>query len=135
MAFDGYLMKFGSDALPTSLLTVSSYKITPDQRTEMDAWRDSNNLLHRVTAVNHKTKIEFNTKPLLTIAEKQTLFNVISRGLLDARQRKYSLTYWDTETDVYKTGTFYMPDTDYTVSDVRNGVIIYDSLRLAFIEY
>ena len=46
--YKGYLVKFGSMALPNAFLT--RYVSTPDQRTEKKAWRDNNNDLQRVTS-------------------------------------------------------------------------------------
>ena len=37
--YKGYLVKFGSMALPNAFLT--RYVSTPDQRTEKKAWRDN----------------------------------------------------------------------------------------------
>ena len=54
--YKGYLVKFGSMALPNAFLT--RYVSTPDQRTEKKAWRDNNNDLQRVTSPNFKTTLK-----------------------------------------------------------------------------
>ena len=55
MAFEGWLIKFGSTALPNNYL--EKYKETPNQRLELDAYRDVAALLHRETSPNYKSKI------------------------------------------------------------------------------
>ena len=57
--------------------------------------------------------------------------------MTDTLQRKTSLQYYDMATDSYKTGTFYMPDVDYSIQFIDNvkNIVYYDPIRFAFIEY
>lgn len=137
MAFQGYLLKFGSGVFPNKYLVPSSYKTTPYQRLELDSYRDANALLHRETIGNYKTKIDFNTKANLKEQDKVNMFNIFSSGLVNQRERKYYIEYWNDETHSYKQGYFYMPDLEYTIKkiDEKNNTLIYDSIRIAFIEY
>lgn len=136
MAFEGYLLKFGSAILPNDFLGYDEYTSTPNQRTELESFRDLNNLLHRDTSPNVKTKIDFTTKPLF-LHEKQALQAVFASGLIDKRQRKYNVTYWNDEENAYKTGVFYMPDADYKIIrvDEQKKDILYNKTRFALIEY
>lgn len=136
MAFNGYLLKFNNVAIPYTYISAETYKATPNQRMESSAKRVTTGLLHRTTCDHTATKIEFNT-PTMWNRDKEALFNIIRGGLVDVAQRKYTLEYFDTETDSYKTGTFYMPDVDYTIQriDVPNNRILYAPMRICFIEY
>lgn len=136
MAFEGWLIKFGARKLPLKFIAQDDYTSTPNQRTEIEAYRDLNNLLHRDTSQNVKTKIEFNTPPLW-LEEKIELQNVISSGLVNKNQRKYNVTYWNDEENIYKTGVFYMPDVDFKVIrvDEETNNILYNKMRFALIEY
>lgn len=136
MAFEGWLIKFGARKLPLKFIAQDDYTSTPNQRTEIEAYRDLNNLLHRDTSQNVKTKIEFNTPPLW-LEEKIELQNVISSGLVNKNQRKYNVTYWNDEENIYKTGVFYMPDVDFKVIRVDEEMnnILYNKMRFALIEY
>ena len=52
--FDGYLVKFGNVVLPHSYIQYDTYKVVPFQRTELSAYRDNNNDLHRIKNNNVK---------------------------------------------------------------------------------
>ena len=104
-SFDGWLLKFGSKVVPNKYLAYDDYTATPNQRTEVEAYRDLNNLLHRDTSPNFKTKIDFNTRPLY-LAEKIDLQSTFASGLVNRAQRKYNVTYWDDEQNTYRTGVF-----------------------------
>lgn len=134
--FKGWLLKFGSKVLPNKFLAYDDYTATPNQRTEVEAYRDLNNLLHRDTSPNFKTKIEFNTRPLW-LSEKVEMQSVFASGLVNKGQRKYNVTYWDDEENTYKTGVFYMPDVDYKIINVdeETNNILYNKMRFAIIQY
>lgn len=135
-AFQGWLLKFGNEILPNEFISYDDYTSTPNQRTEVEAYRDLNNLLHRDTSPNFKTKIEFNTRPLW-LSEKVRMQKIFSSGLVNKGERKYSITVWDDEENTYKTGLFYMPDVDYKIIDVdeETNNILYNKCRFAIIEY
>lgn len=128
MAFNGYLIKIGSIIISSKFIALNSYKSTPNQMTDLDSYTDSNGLLHRNVLPHKSTKIEFNTPPL-TLATKIEL-----QSLLPTRV-KLSLTYWNDEENVYKTGDFYIPDITFEVSHHTANNIWYNPVRIAFIEY
>ena len=135
-SFDGWLLKFGSKIVQNKYLAYDDYTATPNQRTEVEAYRDLNNLLHRDTSPNFKTKIDFNTRPLY-LEEKIDLQSTFASGLVNRAQRKYNVTYWDDDQNTYKTGVFYMPDVDYKIINVDEETknILYNKMRFALIEY
>lgn len=135
-AFEGWLLKFGDTILPNNFIAYDDYTCTPNQRTELDAYRNLNNLLRRDTSENYKTKIEFNTRPLY-LPEKIQMQAVFANGLLVEKERKYRVTYWNDEENAYKTGEFYMPDVDFKIINVdeENNTILYNKMRFALIEY
>lgn len=143
MAFNGHLLSFNGSIFPNRYLTLSSYNITPNQRLEAEAYRDANGLTHRETLAAYKTKIEFSTKPNLKQSDKENMFAVFNNGLVNTRERKYNVTYWNFETDSYAIGTFYMPDVEYTIKKIetklvggqQQHILYYDPIRIAFIEY
>lgn len=134
MPFEGYLLKFGSQVLPHKYIQLSSYDTTPNQRTELSAVRDNNNYLCRVTSPNHKTTIKFTTMPL-NLAEKTELQEAMKKGLVNETERKYKVTYWNDETNTYKTSEFYMPDVNYPIRSIENNDIEYNPISFELIEY
>lgn len=135
--FEGWLLKFGDKEFPMEYLALDNCDSTPDQRTELDSYRDGDNLLHRETSPNHKTKLEYNTVDKLTLEEKIIIQETLKAGLLDDVQRKYQVTYWNDETNEYESGEFYVPDIVFRQKKVdrEKKTIIYGSIRIAMIEY
>lgn len=135
--FKGYLLRFPKNGLqfPHRLIAKGTYQATPLQRTEIKAYRDSNNLLRRVTSPNNKTKITFNTKDGLTLAEMQSIRNVLNGAMSNSHQRKLDVEYWDDELLAYRTMTAYMPDITYTPKKITADNIEYSAVTFTFIEY
>lgn len=137
MGFEGWLLKFGSQEFPLDLIKQKSWKSTPNQRQETEAWQDINGKLHRETASHFRTKIEFETVDDLTLEEKSKIQEVINSSVIDAKQRKANITYWNDETNSYTKAVVYVPDIDFTIKeiDVESKNIYYNSIRIALIEY
>ena len=138
MAFSGYLIKVGSPAveIPLKYMRAETYSVTPNQRLEWSAERDVTGVLHRETTPNMPPKIEFNT-PLMTNKDIKALNTILSNAYSNATERKLSVTYYDPESDTYKTHDCYMPDVKYEIRnvDTAHNVINYEELRYAFIGY
>lgn len=139
MAFSGYLIKVGTGTpveIPLKYMRAETYKVTPNQRLEWSAERDVTGVLHRETTPNMPPKIEFNT-PLMTNADIKALNTILSNAYSVTAERKLSVTYYDPESDTYKTHDCYMPDVKYEIRnvDTANNVINYEELRYAFIGY
>ena len=140
MAFSGYLIKVGTGLaaveIPMKYMRYTSYKVTPDQRMEWSAERDTTGVLHRETVANKPPKIEFET-PYMTNSDIVALNTMIQAKYTVAAERKLDITYYDPESDSYKTAAVYMPDVDYKIYNVDsvNNKILYEPLRYAFIGY
>lgn len=134
MAFEGWLVKFGDTVLPNHYLL--SYKETPNQRLEFDAYRDSDALLHRETSHNFKSKMILPIRELY-LGEKITLKAIVESGIIDATERKVSVTYWNSEEMKYMIGVFYMPDIDYEIKRVSESKLnlLYKEFNIELIEY
>lgn len=136
MAFDGWLIKFGSTALPNRYL--EQYKETPNQRLELDAYRDVAALLHRETSPNYKSKIVIPIRRLY-LGEKIVVKAIVDAGIVSGgeRERKVSVTYWNSEEMDYRSGVFYMPDIEYTISRVNEHKLdmVYEPFEIQLIEY
>ena len=140
MAFSGYLIKVGTGLaaveIPMKYMRYTSYKVTPDQRMEWSAERDTTGVLHRETVANKPPKIEFET-PYMTNSDIVALNTLIQGKYTVAAERKLDITYYDPESDSYKTAAVYMPDVDYKIYNVDSvhNKILYEPLRYAFIGY
>ena len=139
MAFSGYLIKVGTGTpveIPLKYMRAETYSVTPNQRLEWSAERDVTGVLHRETTPNMPPKIEFNT-PLMTNKDIKALNTILQNAYSVAVERKLSVTYYDPESDTYKTHDCYMPDVKYEIRnvDTAHNVINYEELRYAFIGY
>ena len=140
MAFTGYLIKVGAPGyeveIPLKYMRAETYTVTPNQRLEWSAERDVTGVLHRETVANMPPKIEFST-PLMTNSDINALNTIISTAYSVAAERKLRVTYYDPESDSYKSHECYMPDVHYQIRNVDTvkNVINYEELRYAFIGY
>lgn len=135
MAFNGTLIAVGSEPtpIPYKYIKVMKCDITPDQRMELSAKHVSTGELYRKTAPHTSTKIEFET-PHLYNNDVAALISLITSNFIDILQREISVTYFDPETNSHKTGTFYVPAIKYSVDHIEGTRILYQPIRIAFIE-
>ena len=137
--FSGWLIKFGDVVLPNSFILADGWESTPNQRVEIDAYRDANVLLHRETSENFKTSITLNIRAMNL--EEMTAFKaVIGLATLDInnkKQRRLMITYWNDEELDYKTATMYMTDTTYSIHtvDETDRDIEYNGFTIELIGY
>ena len=137
--FGGWLIKFGDVVLPNSFLLADGWESTPNQRVEIDAYRDANILLHRETSSNYKTKLTLNIREM-NLEERRAWNNVIGLAELPRTakdQRRVSCTYWNDETLEYSAGIFYMPDTTYSIHTLseQERDIDYNDFKVTLVEY
>ncbi len=126
-----WLLKVGDYPIPLKYMMIDTYDASPDQRQDLDAYRDADGYMHRNTLPHTATKVEFQTPPLYTYEFRELIDN-IRANFTNLLERKVSLTYYDDETDTYKTGDFYMPG---TMTYKRMNIKIYSQNRICFIEY
>lgn len=139
-AFNGKLIELKTNGswvnFPLDYIAFESYSITPNQRMEAKANRATSGKLVRDTVEHTASKIEFNTPPI-TNKEVREIHNLLSAAFTNVRERKLEVRYYNTESDDYRTGQFYMPDTEYPIyrADLTTNTIYFKSLRFALIEY
>ena len=134
--FQGWLIKCGDTEIPMDYIKLSSYTVTPNQRLDIMAERDMTGVLHRDTVSHMPVKIEFET-PYIYNRDVEVLNRIIQSAFTEPVGRTLNIQYYDMETNTYKSAVCYMPDTQYTIynADLRKGIILYNPLRYAFIEY
>lgn len=135
--FKGYLIKFPKTGqlFPHRLIQKDTYKATPLQRTDIKAYRDNDYLLHRTTSPNHKSKVEFSTYKL-RLSQLEEIRTVLNRNMINTKERKICVEYWDDELLQYRLMTCYMPDTTYPVITIGGKQKIrYNAIKFSFIEY
>jgi hypothetical protein len=138
--FDTYFVKVirASDntaiPIPNKFISLTSYVSTPNQRQDLDSYQDNLGKLHRNTLDHTRSKLEWNTPPLFE-RELLSLQNILNSGTINAKERKLKIIHYCFDTHTYEQGEFYMPDITFTPLLIRNGEVLMDKVRLAFIEY
>ena len=139
--FDTYFVKVirASDntavPIPNKYISLTSYVSTPHQRQDLDSYQDNLGKLHRNTLNHTRSKLEWNTPPLLE-RELSVLQNLLNSGIINSNERKLKIIHYCFDTHTYEQGEFYMPDITFTPLLIRpNGEVLMDKVRLAFIEY
>ena len=138
--FDTYFVKVirASDntaiPIPNKYISLTSYVSTPNQRQDLDSYQDNLGKLHRNTLDHTRSKLEWNTPPLFE-RELLSLQNILNSGIINAKERKLKIIHYCFDTHTYEQGEFYMPDITFTPLLIRNGAVLMDKVRLAFIEY
>lgn len=138
--WEGYLLKFGDKstgvAIPNSMLIMSDEnEQTPNQREEIKAVRDDDTrVLTRVTSSGQITKMQYAFKPM-NIKQRKALNAVMKHGLVNEKQRKYKVTYWNDENLRYETGNFYIPDITFHYKEVSEETLTYRAFVMQLIGY
>ena len=133
MAYQGYLIKVGNTVFPMKYIRVETYKCTPNQRIDQDSDSDATGMLHRNVLPHTRSKIEFETPQMLRGADVLAINTLL--GLAGNARRDVTITYWDHESQDYKTGKCYVPDVSYQIMRNTGDDLVYMPIRYAFIEY
>jgi len=129
--FEGWRIKINGIIFPSKYIHAGSYKITPNQETDIDDYTDNEGIFHRNVLPAKATKIEFNIKPV-----RMNDLNKIKEILPEVRT-EFQVQYWNDWGMRYQSGRAYMPD--ITIEPYMDYPEIHDTLynpiRIAFIEY
>ena len=127
--FKGYLLRNTAvGIIPNKFLQANNYSCTPNQQSDKNTYPDENGKLHRDVLSHTSTKIEFNTPPM-HLNEKITFQKYFPERTM------VNLEYWNDETNDYEVGEFYVPSIEFSYYAVWGNDILYNPIRVAFIEY
>ena len=123
-------------SIPLSDIRYDTHQTTPNQALDLDSYRSETGVLIRNVLSHTVTKIELNT-PSMTNLQWEELWDIIKAGFNNMAERKLKLKYYDQMNATYKTGWFYVPDVQFKIRNIdeANGIINYNEIRIAFIEY
>lgn len=129
--FEGWLLKVNGTIFPMDLIHADTYKITPDQETDIDDYTDNDGVFHRNILPAKATKIEFDIKPV-RLKDMERVKNIIPE-----EDAEVTIEYWNPKRFRYQTGKAYVPDIQYNPYMVYKELkdILYLPTRIAFIEY
>lgn len=129
--FEGWRIKVNGTIFPSKYIHAGSYKITPDQETDIDDYTDNNGIFHRNVLPAKATKIEFNIKPI------RMLDLIKIKEIIPEARQEVMLEYWNDWKMRYQSGRAYIPDITFEpykdYPEIKD--ILYNPTRIAFIEY
>lgn len=132
MAYQGFLLKIGDYTIPHKYIKADSYSPYVNMQ-DVEAYTDANGYLHRNAVELKVAKVEFETPAMLTNVTFTELMDNIRANYLDVKSRKILITAYIPEYDDYVTQTGYLADFQPKIYGVFEGVIKYNSIRLAVI--
>lgn len=140
MAYNGnYLLKVikgvNEAYIPNKYIVMDTYKCVPDQRQDVDSYRDLNQDLQRNVSAHYKSIVQFETRAGLSETSLRTLINLIQSYFEDAHERKIKIEYFNTDTGNYSTGHFYMVQPNYQIIRIEGNELFYNKMEIKFIEY
>lgn len=136
MAFNGYLIKATSaDApFPNKYIAKLSWNTVAKSSVIKEYKEENTGNLHRIMAANKKAEISFNTTNL-TYSQKIEVVNYFKNATTDTVANKIELQYWDSESESYKTGTFYYEDLSFNINYITPSRTVGSALSFTFKEY
>ena len=129
--FEGWLLKINGVEFPASYIRADTYKVTPDQETDLDDYTDNDGVFHRNILPAKATKIEFST-PHMWQADVYKVLQIIPQA-----DDAVTIEYWNPRKFTYQSGTAYISDVSWEpyMVDAERKDIMYKETRFALIEY
>lgn len=135
MSFTGELIRVGSYLIPNSIIALDTYDCTPDQRQDVDSYRDLNQDLHRNVADHYKSVVKFQSRNGLAESVIRPVIEGIQSNYTNVKERKVHLQYFNTDTGSYSSGDFYLVQPQYKVIRIDGTQLYYGGINFEFIEY
>lgn len=139
MGYEGYLLKMSNPdsqneeiEIPHKYMQYDSFK-TKVNTQDLDSYQDSEGYLHRTVLDHTQIKMEWNFPECDNIF-LQELLNIFRSIWGNGPERACRCTTYVPEWNDYYTGIFYMPDPEFNIRSVSNGIVKYKSVRFALIE-
>ena len=136
MAYSGFLIKVGEYTIPFKYIKFDAYSVFRST-TDLDSYRDADNVLHRNALEHRVNKCEWETPAMLDNTQFADLMSNIQANYINELEKKALVTLYIPEIDDYVTQEMYMPDVQPSIyrHNIYTGKLQYNSIRLAFIGY
>ena len=121
---------------PHEYIDEGSFKVTPDQKLELKAYRDNNAYMRRTTAPYDKSRVDFSTFAMQDVPDLQKIRDWLYATVYNTRENKLDLKIWNPRKGAYQTiNASYMTDIEFPIIHIKNNNIKYDSIQWTFIQY
>lgn len=130
------MKKPGSEVyFPEQYMLWGSYASVPKRRQDKDSNRDMTGTLHRNVVSAMPSTITFATLDGLHLAGKQAIQNFFNACMVDTKEKKVYLEFWDEEDNIYRQEYMYLPDIEFPVMYHTANDVIYSSIDYELIGY
>lgn len=133
--YQGYLFKIGMSELPMKYFKEKTFKAKPNQRQDLNSFRNARGRMTRHVVENMPSKMEIQTIDGLVNDEIEEIMSIIRNNYLNEAERKVSVTMFCQDINDYKTEEMYMVDPEFVVKDYNENRIKYQAFTLKFIGY
>lgn len=134
MAYSGFLFKFGDYTFPDKYIKWGGYDSAPNQRQSLDAYTDEDGVTHDNALEHTKTEVKISTLKMPGKVFDGIMSN-FRNNYISYDARDAYCTYYDFETNSYKTGHLYFDKSFRATLNIVNGEPRYEETDWTFIEY
>lgn len=135
--YEGYLFQFGDYMFPNEHISFESYDIAPDQRQDLDSFRNGKGVTIRNALEHTKTNITFSTLPM-SGTEMEKITSNLARNYKNVNETDADCVYFNPRLCQYSIGHFYLdPSVKFRIKKVDEAgrEIEYGEMQWIFIEY
>jgi len=134
MGYEGYLVKVGNYIIPKSFISAETYNVTRNGQ-DLDSTRDENGELHRDALDHFVIKVEFETVPLLTDVQMESVLSQIRSQYTNVTEQKLNAKVYVPMLGTYVEQEMYLPDIKFGIYYADEQKIQYLKTRFALIGY
>ena len=128
------LLKVGDTKFKLKYIEYDTFKVKRNVQ-DLNSHRNTNGKLIRHALDHACITVSFTTLDGLTNTEVEDFMSDIRSAYKDSTEKKLSVTAWCQELNDYITQDCYLVDPEFTIKEINDNIIIYDSIELEFIGY
>lgn len=135
MGYNGYLIKVDTFTFPLKYIEYGTYKVKVNGQ-DIDSFRNANGILTRNALAHMPLSISFD---ILDGLDNDTFDELIMKPLRDrygnANEKDVTMEVFVPEVNDYITQRVYKVDTEFTIDDIEDGLVYYDTVSFEFVGY
>lgn len=138
MAFEGYLLRFGSEEFPMNLIKYDTYKPVPNRVLDLNSGTLGDGTLDRTVSDHTRSTIDFTCNKMTGDVLEQYVMSLLRRHYISPKEKNLEIEYYCPDTCSYKKGVFYLDaNTEFPIEkiDVKNKIVYHNEIKFSFVEY
>ena len=135
MGYNGYLIKIGTFTFPLKYIEYGTYKVKVNGQ-DIDSFRNANGILTRNALEHMPLSISFD---ILDGLDNETFEKDIMKPMRDryenSNEKDVTMEVFVPEINGYITQKVYKVDTEFTIDDIEENLVYYDTVSFEFVRY